>query len=106
MTNPFESASEQRSKKFTVVYHNEKIDVQAGEHYRLTWPDGRWLVMDCKDDYSKTPASSDAEARQVISCIWVIETSSGGPDWVNREQLQVIGELLKRREQEWQKHSA
>ena len=100
MTNPFESAAVQNAKKFTLEYHNESIRIETGNNYRLTWPDGRWLTMECKDDYSKTQASSDEDVRQITSCQWTITETSGGPDWINREQLQVVGELILRKEPE------
>jgi hypothetical protein len=100
MTNPFETLTTQNAKKFTLEYHNESIRIETGSHYRLTWPDGRWLTMECKDDYSKTQASSDASTRQIIPNQWTIIEISGGPDWINREQLQVVGELIVRKEPE------
>ncbi|MEP6749130.1 MAG: hypothetical protein ABJB86_15460 [Bacteroidota bacterium] len=100
MTNPFENSTVQNAKKFTVEYHNESIRIEKGSHYRLTWHDGRWLTIECKDDYSKTQASSDEGVRQIIPSKWTVIETSGGPDWINREQLQVVGELILRKEPE------
>jgi hypothetical protein len=101
MTNPFETSAPQGTKNFTLEYHHDSIKVATGDNYQLTWPDGRWLKIHCQEDYSKTEASSDAGTRQMVSSQWVIDATSGGPDWVNREQLQVIGELINRKEQEF-----
>jgi hypothetical protein len=101
MTNPFESASTQQAKKIPVEYHNERIIAETGENYRLTWPDGRWLIMEYKEDHSKTMASSDADSRHITPSLWMVDSTSGGPAWINREQLQVLGELIKRKEQEY-----
>lgn len=87
-------------KHFSIVYHNDTIKVETGNSYKLIFPDDRWLIMDCKEDYSKTIASSDADTRQQIPSEWVITSTSGGPDWLNREQLQVLGELVNRKVQE------
>jgi hypothetical protein len=100
MTNPFENSTTQRAKNFTVEYHNNSIKVEIGDNHRLTWPDGRWLLMNCQEDYSKTQASTDADTRQIAPYQWVVDSTSGGPDWINREQLQVVGELISRKEQE------
>jgi hypothetical protein len=106
MTNPFESSATQRTKNLTLEYHNNAITVESGENYRLTWPDGRWLIMNCQEDYSKTQASTDADTRHIIPCQWTVESTSGGPDWINREQLQVVGELIGRKEKEQELHAS
>ncbi|GAC1597042.1 MAG: hypothetical protein NVS3B8_09940 [Chitinophagaceae bacterium] len=87
-------------KNFSIYYHNESIKVETGNYYRLIFPGGRWLMINCQEDYSKTVASSDEDTRQSIPSEWVVVSTSGGPDWVNREQLQVLGELLIRKIQE------
>jgi hypothetical protein len=92
-----------RMKNFSVVYHNNSIKVETVDGYRLVFPDDRWLIMDLKEDFSKTVASSDADTRQQTPTQWVITSTSGGPDWINREQLQVIGELISRKVQEPEK---
>jgi hypothetical protein len=89
-----------RMKNFSIAYHNDSIKVEAGDSYRLVFPDGRWLIMDFKEDYSKTVASSDADIRQHTPTQWVITSTSGGPDWINRAQLQVMGELINRKVRE------
>jgi hypothetical protein len=87
-------------KHFSIGYHNDNIKVETGDDYRLIFPDGRWLVMDLKEDFSKTIASSDPDIRQHTPTHWVITSTSGGPEWINREQLQVMGELISRKVQE------
>ena len=64
--------------------------------YKLTFPDGRWITMEQKEDFSQTVASSDEDSRQNIPTHWIVLRTSGKPDWVNREQVQVLGELVIR----------
>ncbi len=84
-------------KKFSISYHNESIAVEQDEHFRLIFPGNRWLTIKNQEDFSKTIASSDEATRQNIPSEWVVVSTSGGPDWVNREQLQVLGELINRK---------
>ena len=104
MTNPFEPSTTQQTKNFSIEYHNDSIKVESNGGYRLTWPDKRWLLIKCLEDYSKTQASTDEATRQITPCQWTIESTSGGPDWINREQLQVVGELINRKEQEYSRN--
>lgn len=86
-------------KNFSVAYHNDTIRVEGDEQYRLTFPDDRWLDVKLQADYSRVVASSDSDTRQTAPEEWVILSTSGGPDWINREQIQVIGELISRKEE-------
>jgi hypothetical protein len=70
------------------------------EKYRLSYDDGRWLVMDKRPDDTKTVATFNANISYSTATVWAVESKSEGPDWVNTEQLQVIGELIARKEQE------
>jgi hypothetical protein len=72
-------------KTFEIEYHDEIIRVLAEDNYTLSYPDGRWLILEKKSD--------DAP-------VWLVKNKSKGPDWMNREQAQVIGELLHRKEME------
>ena len=92
-------------KHFNVEYHNDNIQVSpveglANEQYRLDYPDGRWLIMGKRPDDTKTVATYNENISYSTATVWAIESKAGGPDWVNTEQLQVIGELIARKEQE------
>ena len=95
---------------FSIEYHNQVIKVlpiegESTDKYKLTYQDGRWLTMDKKPDDSKTVATFNANISYSTSMVWAIEDKSEGPDWVNAEQLQVIGEIITRKAQEFQ-HTA
>ncbi|MEP6727454.1 MAG: hypothetical protein ABJC98_16665 [Bacteroidota bacterium] len=92
-------------EKFSIEYHNEPISIEPMgieqiEKYRLTYGDGRWLVMDKRPDDTKTVATFNANISYSTASVWAVESKSEGPDWINTEQLQVIGELIARKEQE------
>ena len=92
-------------EKFSIEYHNEPISIEPTgiapiEKYRLTYGDGRWLVMDKRPDDTKTVATFNANISYSTASVWAVESKSEGPDWINTEQLQVIGELIARKEQE------
>ena len=92
-------------EKFSIEYHNELIRIAAHgiesvEKYRLSYDDGRWLIMDKRPDDTKTVATFNANISYSTASVWAVESKSEGPDWVNTEQLQVIGELITRKEQE------
>ena len=92
-------------EKFSIEYHNELIRITAPEtesveKYRLSYDDGRWLMMSKRPDDTKTVATFNANISYSTATVWTVESKSEGPDWVNTEQLQVIGELIARKEQE------
>jgi len=92
-------------EKFSIEYHNELIriashGIESVEKYRLSYDDGRWLIMDKRPDDTKTVATFNANISYSTATVWAVESKSEGPDWVNTEQLQVIGELITRKEQE------
>jgi len=91
----------------SIEYHNQAIKVspiegESTDKYKLTYQDGRWLIMDKKPDDSKTVATFNANISYSTATVWAIEDKSEGPDWVNTEQLQVIGEIITRKAQELQ----
>lgn len=83
-------------KHFTIEFHSQAIQVEQNGEIKLIFPDGRWLTMEKREDYSQTVASSDEDSRQSIPTHWAVLRTSGKPDWVNREQVQVLGELVTR----------
>lgn len=92
-------------KTFNIEYHNElisiePIDSETNDKYRLGYQDGRWLVMDKRPDDTKTVATFNANISYSTATVWAIEEKSEGPDWINTEQLQVIGEIIARKAQE------
>lgn len=92
-------------ENFSIDYHNEHISVsdmhiESLEKFRLSYPDGRWLVMEKRPDDSKTVATFNANISYSTATVWAIESKSEGPDWINAEQLQVIGEIIARKAQE------
>jgi hypothetical protein len=86
-------------RTFNIIYQDETVQVQTGNHYRLQFPDGRWLVIEKYPDDTSTTAVENANISYSYRFIWVIEEPTGHPDWINDEQLQVIGELVLRKEQ-------
>ena len=92
-------------ENFSIEYHNELIRVESigmetTEKYRLTYEDGRWLTMDKRPDDTKTVATFNANVSYSTATVWVVESKSEGPDWINMEQLQVVGEIITRKAHE------
>jgi hypothetical protein len=90
---------------FSIDYHNDQIMIESinetsNEQYHLSYRDGRWLVMGKRPDDTKTVATYNDNISYSTATVWAIEKKSEGPDWINMEQLQVIGELISRRAQE------
>jgi hypothetical protein len=73
----------------------ERIEKGTSEMYKLSWPDGRHLVMEQQDEI-RTESTTGVFERETNNTRWVIVYDDGGPAWVNTEQLQVIGELVTR----------
>jgi hypothetical protein len=87
-------------KTFEIEYHNETVRVSAEDNYKLSYSDGRWLVLEKRSDDTGTVSIFNDSTSYGATSVWAIQSKSEGPDWVNREQLQVIGELLVRKEKE------
>ncbi len=87
-------------KAFDIEYHNEVIQVSAGNHYKLSYPDDRWLVIQKQTGDTGTVSLFNDNTNYATTSMWVVQSKSEGPDWINREQLQVIGELVVRKEKE------
>lgn len=87
-------------KAFDIEYHDERIKVSGDDNYRLTYPDGRWLVLEKQAGDTGTVSIFNDNTNYGTISMWVIQSKSEGPDWVNREQLQVIGELVVRKGKE------
>ncbi len=92
-------------EKLSIEYHNELISVtpvglESADKYQLTYQDGRWLVMEKRPDDTKTVATFNANISYSTATVWAIESKSEGPDWINAEQLQVIGEIIARKSNE------
>jgi hypothetical protein len=91
--------------RFNIEYHHDQISIEpvnetSNEQYRLSYHDGRWLVMGKRPDDTKTVATFNDNISYSTATVWAIEQKSEGPDWINMEQLQVIGEMIQRRAQE------
>ena len=84
-------------KAFDIEYHNQQIQVSGEQNYKLTYPDGRWLVIEKQSGDTGTVSIFNDNAKYGTTSMWVVQSKSEGPDWVNREQLQVIGELVVRK---------
>ena len=92
-------------KEFSIDYHREHINIEfigieGLEKYRLSYDDGRWLVMDKRPDDTKTVATYNDNISYSTASVWAIESKSQGPDWINREQLQVIGEIISNKQKD------
>jgi hypothetical protein len=85
---------------FDIVYQDQVIKVTPDSHYRLTFPDGRWLLVGRHPDDTRTTSVENANISYSMAFVWVVEDASAGPNWLNHEQVQVIGELIKRKETE------
>ena len=98
-------------KSFSIEYHNELISIEpveaaSNEQYRLNYNEGRWLVMGKRPDDTKTVATYNENISYSTATVWAVENKSEGPDWINPEQLQVIGELVTRKEKEMSSSTA
>lgn len=92
-------------RSFSLSFHNENIRIEAvdnvsNKQYQLRYADGRWLVMGKRPDDTKTVATYNENISYSTASVWAIESKSEEPDWINMEQLQVIGELIQRKEKE------
>ena len=92
-------------ENFSIEYHNELIRVESigmdlTEKYQLEYEDGRWLTIGKRPDDTKTVATFNANISYSTATVWVIEGKSEGPDWINMEQLQVVGEIITRKAHE------
>jgi hypothetical protein len=87
-------------KKFSIHYLDQTIGVETGDHYQLYFPDGRQLAIQKYPDDTQTTPVENGNISYSNAFVWVIENKSIGPAWLNHEQLQVLGELIKRKEQE------
>lgn len=87
-------------KTFEIEYHNEVIRVSAADGYKLSYPDGRWLILEKRSDDTGIVSIFNDNTSYGATSVWAVKSKSEGPDWVNREQLQVIGELVVRKEME------
>jgi len=85
-------------KTFEIEYHNETIRVTAEGNYKLSYPDGRWLILGKQMDDTGTVSIFNDNINYDVAPVWTIQDKSEGPDWVNKEQAQVIGELVLRKE--------
>ena len=85
-------------KTFEIEYHNEIIRVAADGNYKLSYPDGRWLILEKQLDETGTVSIFNDNINYDVAPVWTIQDKSEGPDWVNKEQAQVIGELALRKE--------
>ena len=85
-------------KTFEIEYHDEVIRVSAEDNYKLSYPDGRWLILGRRSDDTGVVSTFNDNTNYGTTSLWALESKSEGPDWVNREQLQVIGELVVRKE--------
>lgn len=97
-------------KTFSIDYHREHITIEfigmeSLEKYKLMYEDGRWLIMDKRPDDTKTVATFNDNISYSTASVWAVESKSEGPDWINREQLQVIGEIISNKQKELE-HSA
>ena len=92
-------------KTFNIEYHHDIITItpmesELNDKYRLDYTDGRWMIIDKRPDDTKTVATFNANISYSTATVWVAENKSEGPDWLNSEQLQVIAEIMLRKEQE------
>jgi len=87
-------------KKFTVHYLNQAIEVERRDDYQLRFPDGPQMTIQKYPDDTQTTPVENGNISYSTAFVWVVENKSPGPIWLNNEQLQVLGELIKRKEQE------
>jgi len=89
-------------EKFRIYYQGQAIEVEKDTHYRLYFPDGSQLLMrQYPDDTSTTPVEN-YNISYSNSLIWAIEDKTEAPAWIDYKQLQVLGDLLKRKEEDLQ----
>lgn len=93
-------------KTFEIEYHGETITITPGDGYKLSYADGRWLTIKQQSDDTGVVSIFNDNIDYRTAAVWVIDKKSEGPDWMNREQLQVIGELVSRKEKEAAEHTA
>ncbi|MDE3247190.1 MAG: hypothetical protein KGO82_00930 [Bacteroidota bacterium] len=89
----------------TIEYHGMTIIVQAPaedeqQQFRLIFPGDRWLLMSQHPDDTKTVATYNDNISYSTGTVWAIDEQSQGPDWINAEQLQVLGEIVLRKTQQ------
>ncbi|MEP6746313.1 MAG: hypothetical protein ABJB86_01235 [Bacteroidota bacterium] len=92
-------------KDFEICYHDQVVTIHAGDNYRLTFPDGRWVLIHCYPDDTQTTSVDNANISYSLASVWVIEDKAPGAGFLTTEEIQVVGELIKRKEAELNKLS-
>lgn len=82
----------------TIIVQSPAEDEQ--QRFHLTFPGDRWLIMSQHPDDMKTVATYNDNISYSTGTVWAIDEQSEGPDWINTEQLQVLGEIVLRRIQQ------
>jgi hypothetical protein len=83
---------------FEITYNGQVIKIQSGNTYGVHFPDGRWLSVNRYPDDTKTVPVENENISYSLAFVWVVEDKSPGPGWLSNEQVQVIGELIRRKE--------
>jgi len=86
-------------KTFTVQYLAQLIEVQKKVNYQLRFPDGRQLVIQKYPDDTQTTPVENYNISYSNAFVWVIEDGAAGTKAITHDQLQALGELIRKKEQ-------
>ena len=87
-------------KKFTVQYSDQSIEVQKEEYYQLRFANGEQLSIQKYPDDTQTTPVENYNLSYSNAFVWVIENKAAGTKQISNEQLQELGELIRRTEQQ------
>ncbi len=90
-------------KKFTIHYLNQSIEVQKAENYQLRFANGEQLNIQKYPDDTQTTPVENYNISYSNAFVWVVENPSAGSKLIDKKQLQELGELIRKIEQELEK---
>ena len=86
-------------KTFTVQYLDQLIEVQKQANYQLRFADGQRLTIQKYPDDTQTTPVENYNISYSNAFVWVIEDGAAGIKAITHDQLQALGELIRKKEQ-------
>jgi hypothetical protein len=86
--------------QFNIQYKDVTIEVTAAEHYHIVFPDGKWMNLQKYPDDTKTMPVENENISYSYAFVWVVENQSQETNWLSEEEVQAIGEIIRKKDQE------
>ena len=87
-------------KNFSLAFRTEIITVSVDKHYRLGFPGGKWMVIQKYPNDAKTTPVSNENISYSTTFVWRIESQSPATSWLSESDLQELGELVRKKDQQ------